>query len=103
MRVTLNVRLFVAGVIGHFPAIPTLKLPDAEAQNEVDAQALYRLLEEQVVPEFYDRGPDGLPQRWIARALRSVATIPGVFNTDRMVGEYFDWGYAPADAASRQG
>ena len=79
------------------------ELPDAEAQNEADAQALYRLLEEEVVPEFYERGPDGLPQRWIARALRSVATIPGVFNTDRMVGEYFDWGYAPADAAGRQG
>jgi starch phosphorylase len=75
--------------------------PDAEAQNRKDADALYSLLEREVVPEFYDRGADGLPSRWIRRALRSAATVPNEFNTDRMVGEYFRWGYLPSDAAAR--
>ena len=70
--------------------------PDNEVQNAKDADSLYRLLEEEVVPEFYDLGPSGLPERWIRRALRSVATVPPVFNTDRMVGEYCEWGYLPA-------
>jgi hypothetical protein len=54
-----------------------------------------------VVPEFYGVGPSGLPERWIKRALRSVMTVPAEFNTDRMVGEYFRWGYMPSDAAAR--
>ncbi|MFO0783688.1 MAG: alpha-glucan family phosphorylase [Phycisphaerales bacterium] len=70
--------------------------PDHEVQNAADAESLYTLLEEQVIPEFYDRGSDGLPARWITRALRSVVSVPAVFNTDRMVGEYLRWGYLPA-------
>ena len=77
------------------------ELPDSEQQNQADADSLYELLEKEIVPDFYERGSDGLPAKWIQRALRSAATIPGTFNTDRMVGEYFDWGYAPANAASR--
>jgi starch phosphorylase len=72
--------------------------PDAELQAEKDANALYELLERDVVPAFYDRGADGLPHAWIDRALRSAATVPGIFNTDRMVGEYCTWGYLPANA-----
>jgi alpha-glucan phosphorylase-like protein len=72
--------------------------PDAELQAEKDANALYELLERDVVPAFYDRGADGLPHSWIDRALRSAATVPGIFNTDRMVGEYCTWGYLPANA-----
>jgi starch phosphorylase len=75
--------------------------PDSESQNRKDAESLYALLENEVVPEFYDRGADGLPMRWIRRALRSVETVPAEFNTDRMVGEYFSWGYLPAYQASR--
>ena len=72
--------------------------PDSEAQNRKDADSLYRLLEQEVVPEFYDLGPDGLPTRWIRRALRSAETVPAEFNTDRMVAEYFRKGYQPAGA-----
>jgi starch phosphorylase len=74
--------------------------PDHEVQNDRDADALYTLLEREIVPLFYERDADGLPGRWIERALRSVATVPGVFNTDRMVGEYLSWGYLPAHEAS---
>ena len=61
----------------------------------------YGLLEAEVVPEFYERGPSGLPHRWIERAIRSVVTVPGTFNTDRMVGEYYSSAYRPAFEAGR--
>ena len=44
----------------------------------------------------YELGADGLPTKWIARAIRSATTVPAIFNTDRMVGEYFKTGYLPA-------
>ena len=75
--------------------------PDNDAQNRKDADSLYELLETQVVPEFYEHGPAGLPHRWIERAIRSVVTVPGTFNTDRMVGEYYGSAYRPAFEAGR--
>jgi starch phosphorylase len=70
---------------------------DREKQDAIDAESLYGLLEREVVPEFYDRSRDGLPRRWIKRALRSVATVPGRFNTHRMVAEYLEKSYLPAN------
>ncbi len=70
--------------------------PDHELQARKDSDSLYELLEREVVPEFYERGPTGLPEKWIQRALRSATTVPATFNTDRMVGEYYSWGYRPA-------
>ena len=71
---------------------------DREKQDAIDAESLYGLLEREVVPEFFDAGSDGLPRRWITRALRSAATVPGVFNTHRMVAEYLEKSYLPANA-----
>ena len=51
-----------------------------------------------MVPEFFDAGADGLPRRWIERALHSAATVPGRFNTHRMVAEYLEKSYLPANA-----
>ena len=59
-----------------------------EEQDEVDAESLYRLLEEQVIPEFWERGEDGVPTRWVARMRRSLETCCRQFHTHRMVGEY---------------
>jgi starch phosphorylase len=70
---------------------------DREKQDAIDAESLYGLLECEVVPEFYDRDTKGLPRRWIHRALRSVATVPGRFNTHRMVAEYLEKSYLPAN------
>jgi len=70
---------------------------DREKQDAIDAESLYGLLEREVVPEFYERGRDGLPAKWIHRALRSVATVPGRFNTHRMVAEYLEKSYLPAN------
>ena len=58
------------------------------ARDLRDAESLYALLERSMVPEFYDRGRDGLPRKWIKRALASASSIPDVFSTHRMVSEY---------------
>ena len=57
------------------------------------ARVLHRLLEEEIVPLYFDRDEDGLPRGWVERMIRVLATIPPVFNTDRMVEEYFDTAY----------
>ncbi|MCS6953930.1 MAG: alpha-glucan family phosphorylase, partial [Bryobacteraceae bacterium] len=61
---------------------------DAAYQDEVEAQALYEVLERDVIPTFYDRGPDRLPRRWIARMKASIASLCHYFNSHRMVREY---------------
>ena len=71
---------------------------DREKQDALDAESLYALLENEVVPSFYQHDRAGLPQDWIARALHSVATVPGRFNTHRMVAEYLEKSYLPANA-----
>jgi glycogen phosphorylase len=53
-----------------------------------DAESLYRTLEEQVVPLYYERGPDGLPRKWISMMKRAIVTLVPEFNSDRMVEEY---------------
>lgn len=67
-----------------------------EYQDEHDSNELYELLEEEIVPLFYTRNNRDVPRGWIKRALRSVATIPDFFNTNRMVGQYADQAYLPA-------
>ena len=73
-----------------------LETLEAAARDGADATALYELLESELVPEFFDRNRSGVPRRWMRRALRSAATIPGRFNTHRMVGEYVTQAYLPA-------
>ena len=66
-----------------------------EAQDSADAKALLTLLESDLVPMFYDRNAKGMPKAWMERARRSLRTIPGRFNTHRMVAEYVEKAYLP--------
>jgi starch phosphorylase len=61
---------------------------DEAAQDEADASALRAVIENEVIPLFYQRGRDGIPHGWLARVRRAVATLVPVYNTDRMVAEY---------------
>jgi starch phosphorylase len=70
-------------------------------QDKHDASALYTVLEEEIVPLFYRRDREGLPQKWLAMCKDALASIPVMFNTTRMVGEYVDKYYLPAHAARR--
>ena len=65
-------------------------------QDERDAESLYRVLERDVVPLYYDREPGGLPAKWLARMKRSMRTLGWRFSADRMVMDYVQHGYLPA-------
>jgi len=67
-----------------------------DEQDLVESEMLYELLEQEIVPMFYDRGTDGLPRRWVMRMKNAMRTINPLFNTQRMVQEYADRFYIPA-------
>ena len=69
---------------------------DHAYQDHVESNALYELLEKEIVPLFYTRGADGLPRGWIARMKESMRLLSPAFSTNRMVGEYADRYYVPA-------
>jgi glycogen phosphorylase len=73
-------------------------LGDYEYQAQVEAEALYGLLEQEVVPMFYDRHIDGLPRKWIGRMKTSIQHLCRYFTTHRMVGEYTERFYIPSAA-----
>ena len=73
---------------------------DEGAQDWSDAQDLYRLLEEEIVPKYYERGRDGRPTAWIDLMRRSVASTIWQFSTTRMLHEYVENMYIPASAGS---
>jgi glycogen phosphorylase len=56
--------------------------------DAADAESLYRTLETQVVPLYYDRDEQGLPRKWITMMKNSIATLIPEFNSNRMVAEY---------------
>jgi starch phosphorylase len=71
---------------------------DLEYQNSVESQAIYDLLEKEIIPLFYDRGSDNLPRKWITMMKAAIGTLAPVFNTNRMVRQYAENYYAPAAA-----
>jgi len=74
-----------------------------EMQDQADAASLYDLLENEIVPLFYQlRSSDGLPGEWIARVKESIRTIGPQFSTARMVKEYIERLYLPAMQSGTQ-
>ncbi len=69
-----------------------------DLQDYIEAQALYNLLEDDLIPSFYTRGRDGLPRDWISRIKSSVQKLAPFFNTYRMVREYTEDYYLPSHA-----
>jgi len=69
---------------------------DPEYQDQVESQAIYRMLENEVVPMFYTRSRDGLPREWIRRMKNAMRTVCPVFSAYRMVKEYTEHLYLPA-------
>ncbi|MBI2777667.1 MAG: alpha-glucan family phosphorylase [Chloroflexi bacterium] len=70
--------------------------PDEAAQDWADAQDLYRVLEAEVVPAYYERDADGLPATWLGWMRRSMAADIWRFSTTRMLHEYTERLYLPA-------
>ena len=69
---------------------------NVEIQDKRDADDLYRVITDEVIPLYYKRDDDGLPQEWIAYMKRGVHTLGWRFNADRMVMDYVSRTYIPA-------
>jgi starch phosphorylase len=70
--------------------------PDEAAQDWSDAQDLYHLLEEDLIPRYYERKGGGIPTRWLDVMRRSMASTLWQFSTTRMLQEYTEQLYLPA-------
>ena len=70
--------------------------PDEGAQDWADAQDLYRILEKEIVPRWYERDERGLPNAWLATMRRAMASSLWLFSTTRMLEEYTERLYLPA-------
>lgn len=72
------------------------EIEDAEYQDAIESRALYNLLENEVVPLFYDRTAGGIPERWSAMMRASIHMALGQFSSRRMVEQYDQRYYTPA-------
>ena len=75
---------------------------DDEERDALEATALYEILEHQLVPRFYEREDDGLPQRWMQMVRHTISTLSEPLSADRMVREYTERMYLPAAAMERE-
>ncbi|MEW2519095.1 glycosyltransferase family 1 protein [Actinacidiphila alni] len=83
-------------------AIPTADgVDDEDRRDELEAAALYDLLENQVAPRFYDHGAQGLPGRWIEMVRHTLTTLGPKVLAGRMVQDYVRTLYAPAARSHR--
>jgi starch phosphorylase len=72
---------------------------DDPSWDAAEAQALYALLESEVIPEFYSRDDSGIPRRWVARMRASMARLTPSFSANRAVRQYTEEHYLSAAAA----
>jgi len=72
---------------------------DDPARDAAEAEALYSLLEREVIPEFYSRDANNIPRVWVARMRESMARLTPQFSASRSVREYTEQYYLPAAAA----
>ena len=77
-----------------------LEHADAARQDAIDRSALYDVLENEVVPMFYDRNNKGIPHRWIARQKNAMRSLPWRFSARRMVRDYTMRCYLPASGGA---
>ena len=68
---------------------------DENASDDADSEALYHLLEQEVVPAFYERDEHGIPRRWVRIVKEAIRSVTPAFSTRRMVKEYAERFYTP--------
>lgn len=68
---------------------------DPNFQNEMDAEMIYNTIEEQIVPEYYDRDKNNIPNRWMESVKICIADIASNFTTNRMLTDYQERYYHP--------
>jgi len=67
-----------------------------DTADDVESRSLYSLLENTIIPMFYDRDAQGVPKRWVGMMKESIAQLGPVYNTNRMVRQYAEQFYLPA-------
>jgi glucan phosphorylase len=86
-------RLPLAAVLG---ADDGLELRRVAVRQDEETAVLDRMLEDDVVPAFYDRDARGIPRRWVAMVKQSIFTVTLRFSSRRMLKDYVEQAYAPA-------
>jgi starch phosphorylase len=72
---------------------------DDPAWDRADAEALYEVLENEIIPEFYKRDEQGIPRGWVAKIRESMSALTPEFSANRTVRQYTEEHYIPAAAA----
>lgn len=94
---------YVDTKVENLPMEPA-RCPDGKGTSHVDDSVtdardsadLTRVLQEQVIPMYYERDVDGLPQKWIKRMMNSISTLAWRFSAHRMVADYVHHAYIPS-------
>ncbi|MGL4831394.1 MAG: alpha-glucan family phosphorylase, partial [Propionibacteriaceae bacterium] len=82
-------------------AIPSAEgIADSELRDEAEAKSFYEIIENQIIPAFYDRDSHGLPQRWLAMVRSTISGLGPRLLASRMVQDYVTELYFPAAKAS---
>ncbi len=81
---------------------PASEMLSDERRNLEESRSLYELLQDKVIPLYYEREVAGFSPHWIAMAKRSIMTLLPRYNSERMVGEYLDRFYLPAAQRGRR-
>ena len=72
---------------------------DFNLQDDIESNAIYDLLEQEITPAFYERSPNGLPRKWIEYIKNSMKSLCREFSTNRMIFDYVNKLYLPAENA----
>ena len=73
-----------------------------DTRDAADAESIYRMLEEEIVPLYFDRDTDGVPRHWIQVVKEAIRTAAPIFSARRMVKEYAERMYVPAIIAAER-
>jgi len=68
---------------------------DTQVQDEIEGRDLLNILEKEIIPLFYQRGPDNIPRGWVEKMRAGLSRLTPIFNSHRMVQEYAERFYLP--------
>lgn len=109
MKVALNGGLNLSILDGWWPegydgtngfAVPGSRNRDNALRDTLDCDAFLRILEDEVIPLYYEQDNEGIPRRWLRRMKRAMCTLGWQFSSDRMVMDYVENCYKPAAGIS---
>jgi starch phosphorylase len=105
MKLALNGGLNFSVLDGWWPegydgtngfAVRGSRNPNAEIRDAHDREALFKVLEEEVIPMYYQQDAEGVPREWVRRMKQAMCTLGWRFSSDRMVMDYANYCYKEA-------